>query len=210
MATRGKMGKSKADLVPKIQRLLKTESLMGAVLLLKSLDPTIASKVLETLPPEDRKKLHDLWLGSEEELLTELPVEEEPQPEVLYERLEDSVPFFPDHFVSEVTAILWIICLISVLTIFAPVGLEMKANPFNTPVGVRPEWYFLFLYSLLLFVPPIISILVPLVGGLLLTLLPFLDKNPGVKLSKRKIALSACMILLTIIITLSVIGAFGE
>lgn len=205
-----KIGKGHTELVQRIQRLLKTESLMGAVVLLKSLSPVTASQVLEALRVEDQKKLYDVWLGSGETLLTELPVKETAKNEPSEKRPLDLVPFFPNHFISDVTAVLWVICLISLLTIFAPAELETKANPFNTPTGVKPEWYFLFLYGLLRFFPPIVSILIPLVGGILLTLLPFLDKNPDTRPAKRKLALITSTFLLMALIAFSLIGALGK
>ncbi len=194
-------------LVQKIERLLNTGSLMGAIVLLKSLTPATASQVLETLPQTEQKKLYDAWLGSGEKLLKELPVQEIAEDTPPEKKGLDSVPFFPDHFISQATAMLWIICLISILTIFSPAGLETKANPFSTPIGVKPEWYLLFLYALLRFVPPILGVLVLLAGGILLTLLPFLDKNREVKPSRRKFAIVVCVLLSISIMALSFVGA---
>lgn len=204
------MDKGHAHLIKKIRLLLETESLMGAVVLLKSLNPQVASQVLKDLPHQDQKRLYDAWLGSGEPLLAELPVREKAEQEHPVRSTLDSVPYFPDHFVSEVTAVLWIVCLISILTIFAPAGLETKANPLSTPVGVKPEWYFLFLYSLLRFFPPAVGVLALMASGFLLALLPFLDKNPELRPSKRKLALSACMLFLLTIIALTLIGAYGN
>lgn len=210
MGVKGATDSDNINLVAKIQRLLDSESLMGAVVLLKSLNPEVASEALESLPLEDRKKLSDVWLGSGEALLAELPVQTEPTEKIADDNQPESVPFFPDHFVSQVTAVLWVICLISVLTIFSPAGLESKADPLHTPSGVKPEWYFLFLYSLLRFVPPSLGVLALMAGGILLTLLPFLDRNPDIEFARRKLALASCAALLAAIVALSFISVFGE
>lgn len=197
------------ELTEKIQRLLKADSLTGAVVLLRSVNPAVAYEVVQNLPRTERKKLRDLWVATGEgrtgtaELLDMAEEEEE---EAKKEELTESVPFYPDHFISEATSMVWIVALISVLTIFLPAGLESKANPLVTPTGVKPEWYFLFLFAFLHYVPVIIGVLAPIVGGALLVMLPFLDRNPEIKLSKRKIAIASLAVILTVIVILSFIG----
>lgn len=197
------------ELTEKIQRLLRADSLTGAVVLLRSVNPAVAYEIVQNLPRTERKKLRDLWVATGEgqtgtaELLDMAEEEEE---EAKKEELTESVPFYPDHFISEATSMVWIVALISVLTIFLPAGLESKANPFVTPVGVKPEWYFLFLFAFLHYVPAIIGVLAPIVGGALLVMLPFLDRNPEIKLSKRKIAIASLVVILVAIVVLSFIG----
>lgn len=198
------------ELTEKIQRLLKADSLTGAVVLLRSVNPAVAYEVVQNLPRTERKKLRDLWVATGEGQVgtTQLLdiAEEEEKEEARKEELTESVPFYPDHFISEATSMVWIVTLISVLTIFLPAGLESKANPLVTPVGVKPEWYFLFLFAFLHYVPAIVGVLTPIVGGALLVMLPFLDRNPEIKLSKRKIAIASLAVILTVIVILSFVG----
>ena len=94
---------------------------------------------------------------------------------------EESVPFYPDHLRREAQValgLLIILCLVGALGLFFPVGLEPPADPMDTPVDVRPEWYFLFLYQLLKFIPKTIGALVPVLAVMLLIIWPFLDRRP--------------------------------
>ena len=117
-----------------------------------------------------------------------------------------TIPFYPDLAISEATAVFWILSALSFLVIFFPAQLEVKANPMVTPAGSKPEWYFLFLYAFLRFVPPAIGVMAPIIGTGLLFLLPWLDRNPERSPDKRVLALLGGTILLTIIAVLTVIG----
>jgi cytochrome b6-f complex subunit 4 len=116
------------------------------------------------------------------------------------------IPFFPDHFLSEATGMVLLLCVYSTLAILWPAGLEAPANPLVTPVGIKPEWYFLFLYSFLHFVPVLVGVLTPLVGIVFLILLPWIDRNPSRKPSKRPIAIGISILLLVGIVALTIIG----
>jgi cytochrome b6-f complex subunit 4 len=116
------------------------------------------------------------------------------------------IKFFPDHFISEATAMVLLLCLYAVLAILWPAPLEAPANPLVTPVGIKPEWYFLFLYSFLHYVPVLVGVLMPLVGIVILILLPWIDRNPSRKPSKRPIAIGLSILLLIGIVALTIIG----
>jgi cytochrome b6 len=97
-----------------------------------------------------------------------------------------SHPFFPDFVLRE--GIIWL-CLLGVLvTLAALIAPEARAKadlmaPAET--GIKPEWYFLFMFqtlklmpSLILTVPgDVIFILVAVVVAVLLLALPFLDRR---------------------------------
>jgi len=94
---------------------------------------------------------------------------------------ENSVPFYPDHITAEAKVALGfgiLVVLIGVLGLFFPVGSGTPADPMNTPIHVKPEWYFLFLYQLLRFIPKTIGATAPVVAILLLAVWPFLDSKP--------------------------------
>ena len=48
----------------------------------------------------------------------------------------------------------------------------------NTPAHAKPEWYFLFLYQILKFTSKSAGAVLPVIGLILLALLPFLDRKP--------------------------------
>lgn len=97
---------------------------------------------------------------------------------------DDAIPFFPDHALTEYwVAFGFMILLLGVGVIgqLFPVGLEAPADPYNTPLHVKPEWYFLGLYQLLKFVPKTVGVLIPIIGVGILVIWPFLDKREDSK-----------------------------
>ena len=83
---------------------------------------------------------------------------------------ENSVPFYPDHLALEAKVALGftiLVVIIGVIGLFYPIGLGIPADPMDTPLHTKPEWYFLFLYQLLRYIPKTIGalILVFLRGG---------------------------------------------
>ncbi len=140
-----------------------------------------------------------------EPLLSEKPEGEGSEARVERDLLK-TIPFYPDLAISEATAIFWTLCLLSFLVIFFPAQLEVKANPMITPAGSKPEWYFLFLYAFLRFVPPAIGVLTPIIGLGLLLLLPWLDRNRERSPNKRILALLGGAVLFAVIAVLTAIG----
>ena len=123
---------------------------------------------------------------------------------------QPTIRFFPDHFISEATTMVMLLCLYTVLSVFLPAALDARANPAVTPVGIKPAWYFLFLYEYLHFVPPVVGTITPLVLLVLLAAWPFLDRNPSRKPRKRVVALILAVVVVLTIIGLSVAGAVVE
>jgi cytochrome b6 len=105
-----------------------------------------------------------------------------------------SIPFFPNFILRD--ALLWLIVLniLSVLAVIAPFGygpfewqLGEEADPFApAPAGIRPEWYFMFMFQTLKLLPaqigPVEGELVGVLGfgliGLLWLLVPLWDRGP--------------------------------
>lgn len=96
------------------------------------------------------------------------------------------MPFFPNFFLREMIA--WYVALgvLGALAALAPWELGTKADPFaSAPAGIKPEWYFLFMFQTLKLIPAKIWFIDgELVGlaafggaGLLWTLLPFFDRE---------------------------------
>jgi ubiquinol-cytochrome c reductase cytochrome b subunit len=105
-----------------------------------------------------------------------------------------------------------------VLVSLLPVGLEEKADPFNTPQHIKPEWYFLWIYQFIK-VPPMIigpgvlaelaGIFIPAIGILLLILLPFLDRKPERRPSRRRLAMVTTVLILLGFVALSIWGWYS-
>ena len=61
---------------------------------------------------------------------------------------------------------------------FLPEEVGEKADLLKpAPVGIRPEWYFLFMFKTLKLVPEVLGVGLFALGGLFFLLLPFLDRN---------------------------------
>lgn len=120
---------------------------------------------------------------------------------------ENSVPFYPDHVTVEAKVALGfgiLVVLVGVLGLFFPVGSGTPADPMDTPIHVKPEWYFLFLYQLLRFIPKTIGATAPVIAILLLAVWPFLDSKPdsSKKTSRIRLWFSAAVILIIIALTI--------
>jgi len=94
--------------------------------------------------------------------------------------------FFPNFLLRELMA--WYIALgaLGALAALAPWGLGTKAEPFApAPAGIRPEWYFLFMFQTLKLIPAkigpldgeIVGILIFGLAGFLWLLLPFFERG---------------------------------
>ncbi len=97
------------------------------------------------------------------------------------------MPFFPNFFLRDLIG--WYVALgvLAALAAFDPWELGVKADPFApTPAGIRPEWYFLFMFQTLKLLPAKLlwiegeqfGVLVFGAAATLWMLVPFLDRNP--------------------------------
>lgn len=122
---------------------------------------------------------------------------------------DDSIPFYPDHVRSEarvVIGITVIVVLIGLAGFLMPVGLGEPADPLNTPAHVKPEWYFLALYQLLKFIPKTTGVMLPILGVLLITIWPFLDKKQETTLKPTRIRFVVVVVGLIILTALTIWG----
>ena len=92
--------------------------------------------------------------------------------------------FFPNFLLRELMA--WYIALgvLGALAALSPWGLGTKADAFApAPAGIKPEWYFLFMFQTLKLIPAkvgfmdgeVLGILIFSLAGLIWVLLPFFD-----------------------------------
>ncbi len=132
------------------------------------------------------------------ETASEPPLPDQPKKKLL--------PFFPNYVLDEVIAWYAMLGLLIILASLIPAGLEEPANPLQTPEHAKPEWYFLFLYQGLKLVPRIVGVTAPLIGGLILLLLPLIDRNPYIPAHKRPVAISIGVITLLAVIGLTIWG----
>ena len=95
---------------------------------------------------------------------------------------QNGVKFWPDIIYKDLLVSFALFILLIGLATFIGVAIEPKADPSDSTYVPRPEWYFLFLFEFLKFVPGKIewmgTFVLPVIGVLVLFALPFLDRNP--------------------------------
>ena len=98
-----------------------------------------------------------------------------------------ATPFVPDFLLRDFFGWTLALAVLATLAAIFPWELGEKANPYApAPANIRPEWYFMFLFQTLKFVPggeflgieyEAVPILLSGVAALLLLLVPFLDRG---------------------------------
>lgn len=99
---------------------------------------------------------------------------------------EKRMPFFPNFILRDM--LLWLIVLnvLAILAVFFPWELGSKADAFaSAPAGIKPEWYFMFMFQTLKYLPSkllfvdgeILGIVTFSLAFLLWFLVPFWDRK---------------------------------
>jgi len=121
-----------------------------------------------------------------------------------------TIPFYPDHVSTEFKVTLLIIAgavIIGILGFIWPVGQEAPADPMDTPEHTQPEWYFLFLFQILKYVPKTTGVIIPFIAIAILILWPFLDRKMDTHRARRVRIILAIVAMVTIVI-LTLLGAY--
>ncbi len=111
---------------------------------------------------------------------------------------KEGIPFFPNHFLKEVIVMCLLLAGLSLLATFFPAPVEEKADPFVTPLHLKPEWYFLANYKFLqlseylsvlgAWAPKLLGILFQIAIVLIIFAFPAIDRNPERHLLKNRFA----------------------
>ena len=121
-----------------------------------------------------------------------------------------AMPFLPNFLLRDMIGWLAALAVLAALAAFFPTELGQKADPFvPAPAGIQPEWYFMFMFQTLKYLPPHVLGLegetIGIVGfglaGLLLALVPFLDQG-----TRGRLVTSAALLALAYILTLTALG----
>jgi quinol-cytochrome oxidoreductase complex cytochrome b subunit len=118
-------------------------------------------------------------------------------------------PELSDQLIDGTTSVVLLLCVYSVLCIFLPAALGVRANLTEMPQGPKPEWYFLFLYQYVRLVPRLVGALTPAFLLVLLGAWPFLDRNPSRDPRARVMALALLAGLAIAILALTYFGWRG-
>lgn len=109
-------------------------------------------------------------------------------------KVKKSIPFFPNFALRDAVVWLAVLDLLIALAVFFPWELGVKADPFApAPAGIKPEWYFLFVFQTLKFLPAhigpvegeLLGLTVLGLGAAVLVLVPFLDRAASAGIRRR-------------------------
>jgi cytochrome b6 len=123
------------------------------------------------------------------------------------------VPFFPNFILKDSLGWMLMLAIIGVLCVFFPWEIGQKADPFAaTPIGIKPEWYFCFMFSTLKIIPAhifsiegeMIALFGFMIGGLLWMLVPFLDRNAAKERRSPFFSVMGWIVLLYIVVMTAV------
>lgn len=120
-----------------------------------------------------------------------------------------TMPFFPNFLLRDL--LLWLIVLnvIAILAVFFPSELGVKADPFApSPEGIKPEWYFMFMFQSLKYFPAniwfiegeVMGIMLFGLAGLFWLLVPFLDAKSSKGQHNRMITYIGLFVVIFIIV----------
>jgi cytochrome b6 len=121
------------------------------------------------------------------------------------------MPFFPNFLLRDLVGWLTALAILAALAAYIPAELGTKADPFaSAPAGIKPEWYFMFMYQTLKYLPAhilffegeAVGIMAFGLAGVFLLLVPFLDRptahgRPNRLFTGIGIAIIAYMVILT-------------
>jgi len=97
-----------------------------------------------------------------------------------------SLPFVPHFLLRDLVGWLIALAIVAALAAYFPAELGEKADPFApAPAGIRPEWYFMFMFQTLKYLPAhilgvegeVVGILGFGLAALFLILVPFIDRR---------------------------------
>ena len=125
-----------------------------------------------------------------------------------------TMPFFPNFVLRDLLLWLIVLNLLAILAVFFPWELGKKADPFaSAPAGIKPEWYFLFMFQTLKYLPAqlwivdgeVLGIMAFGVAGLLWMLVPFWDRK-SMRGERNRFITYLGMFAVVYIIVLTIVG----
>ncbi len=121
--------------------------------------------------------------------------------------VDDTVFTWPHMLVRHVVVALGTAAVVIALGVAFAAPLRGVANPDSTPEPAKAPWYFVGLQEMLSHFDPLVAgILLPAGVLLVLTFLPYIDRNPATEARNRKVAIVAFSIILIIAVVATVVG----
>lgn len=123
-----------------------------------------------------------------------------------------TMKFYPNFLLRDLIGWILAIGVLAALAAIFPWELGEKADPFSpAPAGIKPEWYFLFMFQTLKLIPAkvlifdgeLVGILAFAAGGVFWLFIPFLDRGaPGSRKSKVFTAIGVVVVLFIVAMTI--------
>ncbi len=121
----------------------------------------------------------------------------------------DKVNVWPHLLAIEFVALLVVLGLLIVFSVYQDAPLLELANPNEQPNPSKAPWYFLGLQELLsYFDPQVAGVLIPGLGLAGLALIPFVDRNRSTRPADRKFAIMMFTFFVMASAILTIIGSF--
>ena len=125
-----------------------------------------------------------------------------------------AMPFFPNFLMRDLVGWLAALAVLTALAAYFPIELGKEADPFApAPAGIKPEWYFMFMFQTLKYLPAhvlwiiegeLLGILAFMVLGVFMLLVPVYD--PEGKGHRSRIVTRVGIGLIVYMIVLTVVG----
>jgi cytochrome b6-f complex subunit 4 len=121
---------------------------------------------------------------------------------------EDEIPFFPNHLLSEIALAFAVLGLIVIFASLFPVKVAEKYDPLHPPQILEPEWYFMGVYQFLKTqgVQPVHGVALLSVLGILVILVPFIDRAAGRAPKDRPLMIAAAFVVALQFLVLTTYG----
>jgi len=132
-----------------------------------------------------------------------------------YEKTSRRMKFFPNFLMRDLIGWIVAIGVLAALAALFPWELGVKADPFaSAPAGIKPEWYFLFMFQTLKYIPAkiwmfegeVIGILFFTLAGAVLFVIPFINRSPEKYPRRRLLFTVVGVIALLYIVVMTVVG----
>ncbi len=123
--------------------------------------------------------------------------------------VRDRRPFASEFLLIDAGVWLLMFGAIVTLAVFRPAAVGVQADLLKpAPEGIRPEWYFLFLYQALKLLPGAAGVLLFALGAVVLVALPFLDRG-ALGGQKGPVLTAVYAVLLAAVVVLQVVAWLG-
>nr|YP_009159490.1 cytochrome b [Macaca leonina]AKQ19871.1 cytochrome b [Macaca leonina] len=125
----------------------------------------------------------------------------------------DMITFHPYYTIKDILGLILLLFTLAMLALFLPNLLNdpdnyIPADPLNTPPHIKPEWYFLFAYTILRSIPNKLGgVLALFLSILILAIIPMLHKSKQQSMMFRPLSQFLFWLLITILLTLTWIGS---